>query len=131
MVAEEAGLEFAEPERPSRGGARRPSGGTTAGGPGIGLVIPLVVTVLATVIVLIGGFMAAGTASKSVDRALEGSAIAVAQALAAMEPSWWHFSHGTEKTVYEVLEEKKKDFIRRERARDEDFDEIEEDHHQP
>ena len=121
-VAEDAGLEFAQAERPMRGGARRSGGSTTAGGPGIGIVIPLAVTVVATVIVAIGGFMVAGTSAKAVDRALETTAIGVAQSLAAMEPDWWHFSHGTEKTVYEVLTEKKEEKIRKEKAKGEDFD---------
>jgi len=89
-------------------------------------MIPLAVTVVATLLIVIGGFMVAGSAAKAVDKALEASSIGVAQALAAMEPDWWHAGHGTERTVYEVLAEKRDEKIAREKAKSaEDFDDRE------
>ncbi|MEN8150753.1 MAG: hypothetical protein ABFS86_13095, partial [Planctomycetota bacterium] len=109
-------LEFAEPERPARGG-RRPSGGGAAGGPGIGMVIPLVVTLLAVLLIALGGYMSSKSGGKAVETALDSTAIAVAQSLASVEPSWWDPNHGTEKTIYEILSQKKDEKLKKEEAK--------------
>ena len=100
-------LEFAEPERPRRaaGGRARSSGGG-GGGSFIGLVIPLLVTLVAALFLLLTGFFTANSAKGAMERVVDEVGVGTAIALASVPTDWWRDTHGTE-DFWTLFEEKR------------------------
>ena len=105
-------LDFAEAERPSRISRGRSSGGG-GGSPMIGIMIPLTVSVLAAIMVVIGGFWTAGEAKKGVMQTLDNTGVGTALALAVGEPDWWERNYGVGVNVYNLFDAKYKEKVRK------------------
>jgi len=106
---EAAPLEFDEPERPARvaRGGRASGRGGGGGGGMLGIGVPLVTAVLATICVIVGGFLTASKAKSAMSRVFDQAGMNAVIALTAVEPDWWETNHGLTRSFYESFVEKK------------------------
>lgn len=122
QVEEVVPLEFDEPERPSRmprGGGRSSGGGI---GSYIGIMVPMAVTLVAVIIIVVGGFLIAGKGAAGMSEVMDRTGVNSAIALSVVEPEWWDSTHGLKKGLLDAFKEKR-DKRKKDARKDPDWDE--------
>ena len=121
-VEEVVPLEFDEPERP----ARMPRGGGRSSGGGIGaytgILIPMAVTLVAVIIIVVGGVLIMGSAKAGMSEVMDQTGVNTALALSVVEPEWWDSTHGLKKSLLDAFKAKRDKRIKDGPKNDRDWD---------
>ena len=65
----------------------------------------MVVTLIAAVVLIVGGMMVAGKVKPAAEAVIDQAGVGAAVALAVIEPEWWDVEHGvSQPAFYEMLE---------------------------